>query len=143
MYCHYLFVMMTPTNASCHIPETKQCIALRKRGNVGEEVFKLCELVVIEIARNKSYELWYLFDKNPCSNVTQQLVISVLYYSADRQAEKNIMHWEDLNHYLFYDGAKAAIAINYTLLLVSTTVSCKLSAYVELQDQWNGPYFFS
>ena len=40
------------------------------------------------------------------------------------------MHWEDLNHYLFYDGAKAAIAINYTLLLVSTTVSCKLSACV-------------
>ena len=33
------------------------------------------------------------------------------------------MHLEDLTHYLFYDGAKADIAINYTMLLVSTTVS--------------------
>jgi hypothetical protein len=33
------------------------------------------------------------------------------------------MDLKDLTHYLFYDGAMADIAINYTMLLVSTTVS--------------------
>jgi len=33
------------------------------------------------------------------------------------------MDLEELIHYLFYDGAMADIVINYTMLLVSTTVS--------------------
>jgi len=32
------------------------------------------------------------------------------------------MDLKDLTHYLFYDGAMADIGINYTILLVSTTV---------------------